>query len=160
MEETTETRIGALLRVRGWKLATAESCTGGLIADRLTNVPGSSDYFAGAIVAYAYEAKVALLGIAWETLEAHGAVSREVVLGMARGVCARLGVQVGLAVSGIAGPGGGQPGKPVGTTWIGLVTPEREHAQRFRFEGTRLENKAASADRALGLLLHELRRAV
>jgi len=152
-----ETEIGALLRARGLKLATAESCTGGLIADRITNVAGSSDYFVGGMVAYAYEAKVAVLGVSWDTLRAHGAVSRETVLEMARGACQALGADLALSVSGIAGPGGGMPGKPVGTTWIGLVTPQGEWARHFVWDGDRVHNKAYSAEAALALLLDYLK---
>jgi PncC family amidohydrolase len=119
-----EAQIGPLLRKAGWKLATAESCTGGLIGHRVTEVPGSSDYFLGGFVAYAYEAKVASLGVSWDTLKAHGAVSRETVLEMARGARRVLGADLAISVSGIAGPGGAQPSKPVGTTWVGLSTPD------------------------------------
>ena len=152
-----ETEIGALLRSRGLKLATAESCTGGLIADRITDVAGSSDYFLGGVVAYAYEAKVAVLGVSWDTLRAHGAVSRETVLEMARGACQALGADLALSVSGIAGPGGGMPDKPVGTTWIGLVTPQAEWARHFVWDGDRIQNKALSADAALQMLLDYLK---
>ena len=112
--------LAPLLRARGLKLATAESCSGGLIADRITDVPGSSDYFVGGIVSYAYEAKVALLHVSLDTLRNNGAVSRETVIEMARGVRTALEADIGVGVSGIAGPGGGLPEKPVGTTWIGL----------------------------------------
>jgi PncC family amidohydrolase len=152
LQNQYETEVGDLLRQRALKLATAESCTGGLIADRLTDVPGSSDYFLGGIVAYAYEAKVALLDVSWDTLRAHGAVSRETVMEMARGACKALGANLAISVSGIAGPGGGLPDKPVGTTWIGLVTPEGEWARKFVWEGDRRLNKELSADAALELL--------
>lgn len=146
-------RLGTLLRQRGLTLATAESCTGGLIADRITNVPGSSDYFVGGFVAYAYEAKVALLGVSWDTLRTYGAVSRETVLEMARGARLALNVGIAISVSGIAGPGGGLPEKPVGTTWIGLTTKDGEWARRFLFSGDRLQNKMSSADEALQMLI-------
>src|SRR5512137_2314248 len=107
--ESLEFLIGNLLRARGMKLASAESCTGGLVADRLTDVPGSSDYFLGGIVAYAYEAKVAVLGVSWDTLRAHGAVSAQTVLEMARGARKALSADIAVSVSGIAGPGGGMP---------------------------------------------------
>ena len=149
MDETLEIKIGNLLREAGVKLATAESCTGGLIGHRLTNVPGSSDYYLGGVVSYAYEAKVALVGVSWETLTKHGAVSRETVLQMARGVRQALSADIAVSVSGIAGPGGGLPGKPVGTTWLGLSTPQGEWARVFCFPGNRLENKSFSADAAL-----------
>jgi PncC family amidohydrolase len=131
------------------KLATAESCSGGLIADRVTDVPGSSDYFRGGVVAYSYEANVALLGVSWDTLRAHGAVSREVVIEMARGARVALGADVAVSVSGIAGPGGGLPDKPVGTTWIGLSSTAGDWARKFVWDGDRRANKAASAQAAL-----------
>jgi PncC family amidohydrolase len=149
-------QIGDLLRVRDLKLATAESCTGGLIASRITDIPGSSDYFLGGVAAYAYEAKVALLGVSWDTLHNHGAVSRETVLEMARGARQALQADIAVSVSGIAGPGGGLKDKPVGTTWIGLSCAEGDWARLFCFEGNRLENKASSADAALQLLLDYL----
>jgi PncC family amidohydrolase len=107
MQEEPEIAIGNLLRQHGLKLATAESCTGGLLADHITDVPGSSDYFIGGVVAYAYEAKVALLHVSWDTLRARGAVSRETVVEMARGVRTALGADIGISISGIAGPSGG-----------------------------------------------------
>ncbi len=139
------------------KLATAESCTGGLIADRITNVPGSSDYFVGGVVAYAYEAKVALLNVSWETLRAYGAVSRETVLEMARGARLALDADVAVSVSGIAGPGGGLPNKPVGTTWIGISGRDSERAELKLFNGQRLEIKSMAAETALLLLKEYLR---
>jgi PncC family amidohydrolase len=148
-----ESQIGQLLRTRGMKLAVAESCTGGLVADRLTDVPGSSDYFLGGIVAYAYEAKVALLGVSWDTLKVHGAVSRETVLEMARGARQALNADVAVSVSGIAGPGGGLPNKPVGTTWIGISTPGAETARLLNLGGDRRRNKIEATDAALGALL-------
>src|SRR5512138_669687 len=102
MPEVLEKQIGIFLQQKGLKLATAESFTGGLIADRITNVPGSSDYFQAGLITYAYEAKVSLLGVSWDTLKAHGAVSRETVLEMARGARNALGADVGIAVTGIA----------------------------------------------------------
>ena len=105
------------MHTRGLTLATAESCTGGLVSDRITNVSGSSEYFPGGVVAYSYEAKVNLLGVLWDTLNAHGAVSEETVLEMARGARKLFKTDIGLSVSGIAGPTGGLPDKPVGTTW-------------------------------------------
>ncbi len=147
-----EEQVGALLRSRGLKLATAESCTGGLLASRITDVPGSSDYFLGGVVAYAYEAKVGVLNVSWDTLHAYGAVSSETVLEMARGACKALGADVAISVSGIAGPGGGLPNKPVGTTWFGLVTPDGEWSFLRQFDGDRLENKAQAGETALQLL--------
>ena len=109
MQYSIEVLVGQLLRDKGLKLATAESCTGGLVADRITNVTGSSEYFRGGIVAYAYEAKVALLNVSWDTLRMYGAVSKETVIEMARGARVALGTDIAISVSGIAGPGGGFP---------------------------------------------------
>jgi PncC family amidohydrolase len=152
MQISMEVFVGQLLREKGLNLATAESCTGGLVADRITNVPGSSDYFRGGVVAYAYEAKVSLLKVSWDTLRTYGAVSEETVIEMARGARTALGADIAVSVSGIAGPGGGMPDKPVGTTWIGLSTTEGDWARQFVWEGDRLQNKALSADAALELL--------
>lgn len=156
MQQQIEVTLGQLLRERGLKLSTAESCTGGLIADRITDVPGSSEYFIGGIVAYAYEAKVALLEVSWDTLHAHGAVSRETVLEMARGARKALGADIAVSVSGIAGPGGGLPDKPVGTTWLGLSTPDGEWARKFVWEHDRRGNKELSAEAALQFVLDYL----
>jgi PncC family amidohydrolase len=155
--EPLEIQVGNLLLRRGWKLAVAESCTGGLVCDRITNIPGSSEYFAGGVVAYAYEAKVRLLGVSWDTLQAFGAVSQETVLEMARGVRQALESEVGIAVSGIAGPGGATEDKPVGLTWIGLSAPGAERAWRFVWDGDRVRNKALSAQAALQSLADFLR---
>ena len=153
MEKTPlEIQVGELLRQHGLRLAVAESCTGGLIGHRLTNVAGSSTYYMGSVTAYAYEAKVRLLNVRWETLEKHGAVSGETVIEMARGVRHALAADVGLSVSGIAGPGGGTPEKPVGTVWIGLSSPEDEFAELFVWQGDRIQNKEHSAEAALQLL--------
>jgi PncC family amidohydrolase len=157
VEELLEVQIGNLLRSSGQKLATAESCTGGLIGHRVTNIPGSSDYYLGGIVAYAYEAKVALLGVSWDTLRAHGAVSRETVLEMSRGARKALSADLAVSVSGIAGPGGGLPGKPVGTTWIGLSAEAGEWARVFCFSSEREQNKALSAEAALEFVLDYLK---
>jgi PncC family amidohydrolase len=115
-------------------------------------VPGSSEYFRGGIVAYAYEAKVALLDVSWDTLRTYGAVSKETVIEMARGARVAVGADIAISVSGIAGPGGGLPGKPVGTTWIGLSTTAGDWARKFVWDGDRLQNKALSANAALELL--------
>jgi PncC family amidohydrolase len=156
VDELLEIQIGNLLRSSGQKLATAESCTGGLIGHRITNIPGSSEYYLGGVVAYAYEAKVALLGVSWDTLHAYGAVSRETVLEMSRGARKALGADIAVSVSGIAGPGGGLPGKPVGTTWFGLSAGDGEWARVFCFPGAREQNKSFSAEAALEFVLDYL----
>lgn len=147
-----ENLVGELLRRRGLRLAVAESCTGGLVSDLITNVSGSSTYFMGGVIAYAYEAKVRLLGVSWRTLEKHGAVSQETVLEMACGVRKALAADIGISVSGIAGPSGGTPEKPVGLTWIGLSTEGGDEAYRYVWEGDRLAVKEKSARQALRLL--------
>jgi PncC family amidohydrolase len=136
-----EYRIHSLLTERRLTLAAAESCTGGLVASRITDVPGSSAYFMGGIIAYSYEAKAALLNVSWDTLNGKGAVSRETVLEMAHGARKALGVDIAVSVSGIAGPGGGTPEKPVGTTWIGLVNFGRGWTRLFIWTGDRIQNK-------------------
>lgn len=156
MNTPPEVEVGRLLSDRKLRLALAESCTGGLAGHRITNVAGSSDYFMGGIVSYSYEAKVAVLGVSWDTLHAFGAVSRETVLEMARGAKKLLEVDIAASISGIAGPGGGTADKPVGTTWIGLVAPDGEWARKFIFNGDREQNKAASAEAALQMLLDYL----
>jgi PncC family amidohydrolase len=161
-DELLEVQIGRLLIKKGLKLVIAESCTGGLIGHRITNIAGSSDYYLGSVTAYAYEVKQRLLGVKQETLTEHGAVSRETVIEMARGVRACLNADfplectVGISVSGIAGPGGSTPGKPVGLVWIGLSAREGNHAWRFLWKGNRVQNKEHSAQAALQLLLDYL----
>lgn len=156
MANSLEVQIGNLLHGRRLKLALAESCTGGLIGNRITDISGSSEYFWGSVVAYAYEAKVALLDVSWDTLNSRGAVSRETVLEMARGARKVSSTDIAVSVSGIAGPGGGTDEKPVGTTWIGLVAKDGEWAKLNRFLGDRSQNKAYAADAALQLLLDYL----
>jgi PncC family amidohydrolase len=151
-----EFQVGNLLRGQGLTLSLAESCTGGQIGDRITDLPGSSEYFWGSVVAYAYEAKAALLNVSWDTLNTRGAVSRETVLEMARGARRALGTDIAVSVSGIAGPGGGTEEKPVGTTWVGLVSANGEWSNQFQFSGDRLQNKSSAADAALQMLLDYL----
>lgn len=151
-----EITVGELLRKRGLRLAIAESCTGGLVGHRITNIPGSSTYYMGSVTAYAYEAKVRLLGVRWETLELHGAVSQETVLEMAKGVRDLLAADIGLAISGIAGPGGGTREKPVGLTWIGLSVEGFQQAWHTIWQGDRLAIKEQSAEQALALLVDYL----
>lgn len=157
-KEPLEIEVGNLLVKKGLKLAVAESCTGGLIGHRITNIPGSSDYYLGSVTAYAYEVKQRLLGVNQETLTEHGAVSRETVIEMAHGIRACMNADfpmectVGISVSGIAGPGGSTPGKPVGLVWIGLSAKEGNHAWKFLWKGNRLQNKEHSAEAALQLL--------
>jgi len=113
--------LASALRTRGWKIATAESCTGGLIAAACTAVAGSSDWFERGVVSYSNEAKVELLGVPMALIQAQGAVSAEVARAMAEGAIAHSRAQLAVAVTGIAGPGGATPGKPVGTVWLALA---------------------------------------
>ncbi len=153
MSQALEEKVGAALRDRGWTLAVGESCTGGLIAHRVTEVAGSSDYFLGGVVAYSNEMKERFLGVQHQTLLAVGAVSEETAREMARGARQIAGSDVGISVTGIAGPGGGTEEKPVGLTFVGVSTPDGEWVERFVFMGDRQANKNAAADAALELLL-------
>lgn len=144
--------IGSQLKQRGYTVAVAESCTGGYLAHQFTRVPGSSAYFQGGVVSYANEAKTALLGVKPETLQAHGAVSEETIRQMAEGARQRFGTTFGLATSGIAGPDGGTPEKPVGTIWIAVATPETTHVQLLKLGGSREQNIHLTALNVLNLL--------
>lgn len=156
MDMTLETQVGTLLRQRGLRLAAAESCTGGLVGHRITNIPGSSTYYLGSVTAYAYEAKVRLLGVKWETLEEHGAVSDPVVIEMADGVRRALAADIGISISGIAGPSGGTPEKPVGLVHFGLSSPVGVWATHQQFDGDRLAVKEQAADFILTYLINYL----
>jgi len=151
--DDVETKIGKLLFQKKLTLSLAESCTGGLISHRLTNVPGSSEYFMGGIVSYAYQAKVNLLGVSWDTLKQHGAVSAEVVREMALGARRAFSTDIGLSVSCIAGPGGATPNKPVGTSWCGISFGGIDRQYHFLLEGSRLQVKEQLAQKALESLL-------
>lgn len=152
VDEPLEETVGRLLVQQGLTLSLAESCTGGLIGHRLTNVPGSSRYFVGSIVAYSYEAKEQALGVGHETLLQHGAVSEEVALEMAQGARRLFSTDVALGVTGIAGPGGGTPRKSVGLAFIALVAEGFERCEQHQWKGDRLKNKEQSAGTALRLL--------
>ncbi|NLG27577.1 MAG: CinA family protein [Chloroflexi bacterium] len=141
---------------RGWTLATAESCTGGLIGHTLTDLPGSSAFYQGGVVAYSYEAKTTLVGVSQELLLAHGAVSHPVAFELARGVRRILGTQVGLSVTGIAGPSGGTPTKPVGTVYVAVSSPCGDETRHFVWDQDRRGNKHLSALAALELIIAQL----
>lgn len=151
-----ESHLGQLLSESGLWLAVAESCTGGLICHMITNVPGSSSYFRGGVIAYANEVKTESLSVAAATLENFGAVSVETVVEMASGVRKALKADIGLSVSGIAGPDGGTDEKPVGTIWIGLSASDTEVAELFHFSGERGEIKKQAAKTALQLVIEYL----
>jgi nicotinamide-nucleotide amidase len=142
----------ALVRV-GATLALAESCTGGLVSGWITDVPGSSRYFRGAVVAYSDDAKLHLLGVAPATLREHGAVSEQVAAEMAEGAAAAFGASVGLAITGIAGPDGAVPGKPVGTVCLALKTRNALVSRRAHYPGDRGAVRSAAANEALRMAL-------
>jgi nicotinamide-nucleotide amidase len=156
-EVRLEELVGRRLRERGLTLATAESCTGGLIGHRLTNVAGASDYFLGGVVSYSNQAKLDLLRVPQEVLARAGAVSAEAARAMAMGVRQVFHAALGLAVTGIAGPGGGSIEKPVGTVYFGLATPQGEEVWHYLFHGGREEIKVLSAQTALDRLRRALK---
>jgi len=142
-----QAKTGKLLTI-----GTVESATGGRIADRITNVPGSSDYFKGSIVAYSNEVKIALLGVKRKTLENYGAVSEQTALEMARGGKKLLNVDICVSDTGIAGPSGATPEKPLGLFYIGLATRDESFSQKHAFPGNREGNKRDAAEAALNML--------
>lgn len=150
--ESLEAVVGGLLGQRRLTLSVAESCTGGLLGHRITNVPGSSAYFERGVLVYSNRAKEELLGVSSELLAAHGAVSGPVAEAMARGICRVSGTPVGLAITGVAGPEGGTPAKPVGTVFVALAYPGGAEVGRFRFDGTRESIKWQSTRAALDML--------
>jgi nicotinamide-nucleotide amidase len=152
-------RIAAAMRAHGWTLATAESCTGGLIAGACTDLAGSSDWFEGGIVSYSNAAKTRLLGVPAALIERHGAVSEPVARAMAEGARARLDVDLAVAVTGIAGPGGGSADKPVGTVWLAWAGPQGVQARREQLAGDRAGVRHATVACALRGVLERLHAA-
>jgi PncC family amidohydrolase len=142
-------------RASGFSLAVAESCTGGMLGERLTSIPGSSDVFLGGVIAYHNDVKLNLLGVRAEDIERYGAVSEEVALQMASGVREKLGADVGVSVTGIAGPGGGTPEKPIGLVWIAVHASELK-ARRFHVGGDRAEIRQRAAQAALEMVRRAL----
>jgi nicotinamide-nucleotide amidase len=155
-EETLEQVVGRILRERGARVAVAESCTGGLVAAKLTDVPGSSDYFLGGVVAYADAAKRALLGVPEALLEQHGAVSDPVARAMAEGVRARFGADLAVATTGISGPGGGSEAKPVGLVHMALADASGTHSDHFVFPLDRTRHRQLTAQVALDWIRRRL----
>jgi PncC family amidohydrolase len=147
-----EAEIGELLRRKGLTLGTVESATGGLIAHLITGVPGSSDYFKGAVVSYANETKINVIGVKAATLEEYGAVSPQVAGEMAVGGRKLLDVDICLADTGIAGPGGAAPGKPVGLFYLGMANRDGVFTRKHEFHGDREQNKRSAAGAALSWL--------
>jgi nicotinamide-nucleotide amidase len=154
--DTMESVVGQLLRNKEMTLSTAESCTGGNIAQLITSIAGSSDYFKGSIVAYSNEIKEHFLGVPHQVLVEYGAVSEQTVLAMAEGIQNRFATDYAIAVSGIAGPGGGTEEKPVGTTWIALATPTGTFARKFMFGEHRGRNIRKATVAALNMLRGKL----
>jgi len=145
--------LASALRARQWRMATAESCTGGLIAAACTDLAGSSDWFERGFVTYSNQAKTALLGVPAGLIAAHGAVSEDVARAMAQGALDHAPVQITVAVTGIAGPGGAVPGKPVGTVWLAWATATGVQAERLQLAGDRAAVRAATVVAALHRLL-------
>lgn len=156
MDESLETWLGPYFTKRKWRLTTAESCTGGLIGHRITNVPGSSDYYERGFITYSNESKMELLGVPEEILISRGAVSDPCARAMAEGARKAAGAEVGVAVTGIAGPGGGTPDKPVGTVFMAVALPSGTVSGRYQFDGGRVEVKEQTSDAALALLRDSL----
>lgn len=153
-DEQLSAVLGRILKKHQLSLAVAESCTGGLISDRLTNIPGSSQYFLGGVIAYANQIKTGELNVRADDLTRHGAVSREVALQMAKGVALKFGSDIGVSATGVAGPGGGTDEKPVGLVWMGFYLPDMHFALRARFTNDRLINK----QRTVTVIFETLRR--
>lgn len=151
-----EEKIVSVLQEKGWHITCAESCSGGMIASRLVNVAGVSDVFGESYVTYANSAKHRLLGVSEKTLEEYGAVSPQVAEQMARGAAEKAGAQAAIAVTGIAGPGGGTPEKPVGLVYIGCYVDGQVFVTRNYFQGSRMEIRMQTAETALSLLLDKL----
>ena len=145
-----------LIKESGYTLSSAESCTGGLIGHLITNIPGSSMFFPGGIVAYSNEIKSALLDVSPELLKQHGAVSEEVAAAMATGVNKRMKTDIGVSTTGVAGPGGGTPEKPVGMVFIGLAFRDRVIVEKYHWPFNRLENKESSAEQALQMIVDHI----
>ena len=157
--EAEAARLGELLRHRGWRLASAESCTGGLIAAACTAVAGSSDWFERGFVTYSNAAKTESLGVPVALIAAHGAVSEEVAGAMATGALAHSAAQLAVAVTGIAGPGGAAPGKPVGTVWLAVAASgEAPHAERLQLAGDRTAVREQTVAVALRRLVERASR--
>lgn len=148
-----EEKLGEVFRAKGLTLSAAESCTGGRVGDKITNVAGSSDYFRGSAVTYSNEAKIAILGVKKETLEAHGAVSEQVAMEMAMGCRKTFGSDVAVSTTGIAGPTGGSDEKPVGLVWFGVSDGKTTKAIKKNFPGNRESVKFAATYFAIELLL-------
>jgi PncC family amidohydrolase len=149
-------RLGQVLKERNWTICAAESCTGGLILSSLTDVSGSSAYVLGGIVTYSNQAKMQFVGVRESTLQAYGAVSEQTAIEMAIGVRQAFNADLAISVTGIAGPGGGSPEKPVGLVYIAVMLDDEVYVRRYLWQGNRVENKVLSVEAALNYALELL----
>ena len=156
IDEDLLKKVSTLLKEKKLKVATAESCTGGMLGNLLTNISGSSEYYDRGIISYSNRAKMELLGVSKETLDRYGAVSEPVAEEMAEGIRKRSKVDIGVSTTGIAGPTGGTKDKPVGLVYVGVSTKERTIVRKFLFRGDRIENKESACNAALSMLLEVL----
>ena len=150
------TKASEKLKNQDLTIATAESCTGGLLAHYLTSISGSSDYFDRGVISYSNKSKIELLGVTKETLERYGAVSEQTAKAMAIGIRERSNVDIGVSTTGIAGPTGGTKAKPVGLVYIGIATPKKIEVKRLLFSGDRLQNKEDTCNSAIKLILETI----
>jgi len=156
IDEELLNKISFQLKKQHLTVATAESCTGGLIAHTLTNIPGSSDYFERGVISYSNKSKIELLEIPENMLKTYGAVSEQVAKAMAEGIRVKSNVDIGIATTGIAGPTGGTKEKPVGLVYIAISTSNNTRVKKFLFSGNRLQNKESTCNAALDMLLDYL----
>jgi nicotinamide-nucleotide amidase len=153
---TLEEELGGKLRERKLTIAVAESCTGGLLGSMITDVPGSSEYFLGGVIAYQNEVKESLLHVPQQVIAAHGAVSAQTVEAMASGCRELFKCDIAVSITGIAGPGGGSAEKPVGLVYVGLATASGMISRRFQWDGSRVQNKESSIRAAMEMILATL----
>lgn len=156
VQDISVRHLGELLIERGFHLGLAESCTGGMLGERITAVSGASGYFLGGVISYDDRVKEKVLGVPPDVIVEKGAVSAECAMAMARGVRQLLSVEVAVSITGVAGPTGGTAAKPVGTTFIAVVTPEREQVEQYAWAGSREEVRQQSVQAALDLVINSL----
>ena len=156
MQDTSVHRLGELLQKGGSYLGLAESCTGGMLGERITASAGASAYFLGGVISYDDQVKESVLGVPPALISAHGAVSAECAIAMAHGVQQLLSAEVTVSITGVAGPDGGTDAKPVGLTYIAVVTPRSEHVEEYRWNGSRRANREQSVEAALALAINTL----
>jgi PncC family amidohydrolase len=156
VQDTSVRRVGELLQKKGFKLGLAESCTGGMLGERITAATGASAYFLGGVISYDDRVKESVLGVPPGLIVEHGAVSAECALAMAHGVQQLLSADVAVSITGVAGPDGGTAAKPVGLTYIAAVTPQGERVEEYRWHGSRQANREQSVEAALALVINTL----